>query len=138
MANAANPKYHQAIGRRKTSIAKVRLFPGQGPLTVNGKIIAEYFQGLGMTAQKKYQRPFELTKTQGQFTGTIKVFGGGMSSQLDATIHGISRALDKINAETNHTILKRAKLLTRDPRAKERKKYGLAHAARAKKQSPKR
>jgi len=129
-------KNSQAVGRRKEAVARVRLFPGQGQLTVNGKPIAEYFTGL--ISQKKYQRPFELTKTWGKYTGTIKVLGGGSSSQLDAVVHGIARALNVIDRETHRPALKSAGLLTRDARVRERRKYGLAHAARAKKQSPKR
>ena len=136
-AITANKKgYHQAVGRRKEAVARVRLFPGQGQLVVNGKQIAEYFRG--PAAQSSYQKPFELTKTLGKYTGTIKVLGGGFSSQLDATVHGIARALQMIDKETHRPQLISAGLLTRDPRAKERRKYGLAHAARAKKQSPKR
>lgn len=133
MAN--NPTFHQAIGRRKEAVARVRLFPGQGQLTVNGLPISQYFRG--PIAQKKYSKPFELTKTLGQLTGTIRVTGGGASSQLDAAIHGISRAIQIVD-KSHRPALKKMGLLTRDPRAKERRKYGLAHAARAKKQSPKR
>ncbi len=128
--------YHQAVGRRKEAVARVRLFPGQGQLTINGKPIAEYFRG--PIAQRAYQKPFEITKTLGKYTGTIKVLGGGTSSQLGATIHGLARALQLIDKDAFRTTLKSAGLLTRDARVKERRKYGLAHAARAKKQSPKR
>ncbi len=126
----------QAVGRRKESVARVRLFKGNAQMTVNGKPIAEYFQGA--IAQKKYNTPFVITNTVGQFTGTIKVLGGGVTGQLDAVVHGISRALQNLDKEAHRPVLKKAKLLTRDPRAKERRKYGLAHAARAKKSSPKR
>lgn len=136
-ANVKNSKgYFQAIGRRKESVAKVRVFPGQSQMTVNGLPIAEYFRG--MVAQKIYQKPFEITGTLGKFTATVKIMGGGSSAQLDALVHGLSRALDQIDKEKTHTTLKKAGFLTRDPRAKERRKYGLAHAARAKKNSPKR
>ena len=126
----------QAVGRRKESVARVRLFKGNAQMTVNGKPIAEYFRG--PVAQKKYQTPFMITNTLGQFTGTIKVLGGGTTGQLDAVVHGIARALQNMDKEAHRPVLKKAKLLTRDPRAKERRKYGLAHAARAKKSSPKR
>lgn len=126
----------QAVGRRKEAVARVRLSPGQAQLTVNGKPISEYFKGL--ISQKSYQRPFELTKTLGQITGSVKVVGGGFNSQLEATIHGISRALQIIDKDKHRGILKSNGLLTRDPRARERRKYGLAGKARAKKQSPKR
>jgi small subunit ribosomal protein S9 len=128
--------YHQAVGRRKEAVARVRVFKGQGQVTVNGKPIAEYFKG--PVAQKAYQKPFEVTHTLGQFTGTIKVLGGGYSSQLGAAVHGIARALALTDTAAFRSSLKSAGLLTRDARVRERRKYGLAHAARAKKQSPKR
>src|SRR3989344_6019393 len=102
--------YTQSVGRRKEAVARVRIFPGQGQLTVNGKPIAEYFKG--PIAQKTYQKPFALTKTQGKYTGTIKVEGGGVVSQLDATVHGISRALQVLDRDNFRSILKQAGLLT--------------------------
>ena len=135
MADVAR-NFHQAVGRRKEAVARVRLFKGQGPLTVNGKPIAQYFTG--QIAQKLYQRPFDITKTSGIFTGTVKVLGGGVNSQMEATIHGVARALVIADKELYRPILKSAGLLTRDARVRERRKYGHAHAARAKKQSPKR
>jgi small subunit ribosomal protein S9 len=127
--------YHQAVGRRKEAVARVRVFPGQGQMTVNGQPISQYFKG--PIAQKRYSKPFELTKTLGQLTGSVKVSGGGFASQLDATIHGIARAIQTAD-KAHRSPLKKAGLLTRDARVRERRKYGLAHAARAKKQSPKR
>lgn len=127
--------YISSIGRRKEAIARVRLVAGKGPLTVNGKPIHEYF--LGMVAQKVYQAPFEKTSITGRYSGSIKVLGGGVSSQLGAVVHGLSRAISKIDDE-KRTTLKRAGLLTRDSRVKERRKYGHAGKARAMKQSPKR
>lgn len=126
----------QTVGRRKESVARVRLLKGQGQMTVNGKLISEYFKG--PILQKLYQKPLEITSTLGKYTATIKIEGGGKSSQLDAITHGLARALDKEDKESFHTILKKAGFLTRDPRVKERRKYGHAHKARAKKQSPKR
>lgn len=126
----------QAVGRRREATARVRLIKGQGQLTVNGKPIAEYFTGL--VAQKLYQRPFELTKTVGELSGTVKVVGGGVSSQLEATIHGISRALQILDKDKHRGILKSNGLLTRDSRSRERRKMGQGGRARAKKQSPKR
>lgn len=125
----------QSIGRRKEAVARVRVLEGNSPISINGKPITEIFRSL--VQQKSYQKPFEVTKTLGKYTATVKVVGGGSSSQLGAIVHGLSRALAKVNAEYRAS-LKSAGLLTRDPRAKERRKYGLAHAARAKKQSPKR
>jgi small subunit ribosomal protein S9 len=135
---AARPaiNYFQAVGRRREATARVRLFKGQGQLTVNGKPISEYFAGL--ISQKLYQKPFELTKTLGELSGSVKVLGGGFSSQLDATIHGISRALQILDKDKHRGILKSNGLLTRDPRSRERRKFGQAGRARAKKQSPKR
>lgn len=127
--------YVGAVGRRKEAVARVRLVRGNGQMTVNSKPIFEYFRG--PLLQKKYQKPFELTKTLNQYTGSIKVLGGGPSSQLGAVVHGLARALEKSDKQFR-PMLKTAGLLTRDPRAKERLKFGLAHAARAKKQSPKR
>jgi small subunit ribosomal protein S9 len=128
--------YFQAVGRRREAVARVRLFKGQGQLTVNGKPISEYFAGL--ISQKLYQKPFELTKTLGELSGSVKVLGGGFSSQLDATIHGISRALQILDKDKHRGILKSNGLLTRDSRSRERRKFGQAGRARAKKQSPKR
>lgn len=138
MSKPANSQtnFFQAVGRRREAVARVRLFKGQGQLTVNGKPISEYFTGL--VAQKLYQRPFDLTKTSGQVSGSVKVEGGGFNSQLEATIHGIARALQILDKDKNRSILKANKLLTRDSRARERRKFGQAGRARAKKQSPKR
>ena len=123
------------VGRRKEAIARVRLLPGQGQITINGKPISEYF--LGESLQKLYLRPLELTKTTGKYTISAKVEGGGQVSQLGAVIHGIARAIVKENPSLR-VILKKEGFLTRDPRAKERRKYGHAGKARAMKQSPKR
>lgn len=128
-------KYFSAVGRRKESVARVRLLAGNSPISLNGKPIHEYFPG--PVNQKFYQKPFEVVNLLGKYSGTIKVEGGGFSSQLGAVVHGISRAL--IKADSNlRSPLKKAGLLTRDPRAKERRKYGHAQKARAMKQSPKR
>src|SRR3989344_3108470 len=123
------------VGRRKEAVARVRLSDGKGQVTVNGKPIVEYFPG--SVAQKQYNRPLEITKTSGKYTISVKVKGGGQVSQLGAVIHGIARAIAKTNP-ASRTTLKREGLLTRDARVKERRKYGLAQKARAKKQSPKR
>ncbi len=128
--------YTQAVGRRKEAVARVRLFKGQGQMVVNGKLVSEYFKG--PLYQKLYQKPFEVTQTLGQFTATVKIEGGGVSSQLGALIHGLSRVLEKTDQTKFRPLLKKAGLLTRDPRVKERRKFGLAHKARAKGQSPKR
>ncbi len=124
-----------AVGRRKEAVARVRILPGQGTISVNGKPISEYFAG--EIFQKKYQRPFEVTKLANKFTISVKVKGGGVISQLDAVVHGISRVIAKAQPDLR-TALKKEGLLTRDARVKERRKFGLAGKARAKKQSPKR
>lgn len=123
------------VGRRKESVARVRISSGKGYVTVNGKPIGEYF--LGPILQKIYSKPMEITKTVGKYTVSVKVEGGGQVSQLGAVIHGIARALVKANPDVKVT-LKKEGFLTRDARVKERRKYGNAQKARAKKQSPKR
>lgn len=123
------------VGRRKEAIARVRLIPGKGQIIINGKPITDYF--LGALMQKLYSKPLELTKTAGKYSISVKVEGGGKMAQLGAVVHGISRAIAKADPALRLP-LKKEGLLTRDPRAKERKKYGYAQKARAKKQSPKR
>lgn len=123
------------VGRRKEAVARVRLLKGVGQITINGKAVGEYF--LGPLFQKIYQRPLEVTKTLGKYSISIKVEGGGRISQLEAVVHGIARAIAKSDLALR-PLLKKQGLLTRDARVKERRKYGLAHKARAKKQSPKR
>lgn len=123
------------VGRRKEAVARVRLLDGNGVMTVNGKPITEYFSGA--IFQKLYTRPLELTKTVGKYNVSAKLVGGGTASQLDAFMHGLSRAIAKIQPDLR-TVLKQEGLLKRDARVKERRKYGNAQKARAKKQSPKR
>lgn len=123
----ANVQYY-GTGRRKTSVARVRLIPGEGKIIINGRDINDYF---GMEPLKVMVRqPLELTGTMGKFDVIAKVEGGGFSGQAGAIRHGISRALLKVD-EGFRPILKKAGFLTRDPRMKERKKYGLKGARRA-------
>lgn len=123
----ANIQYY-GTGRRKTSVARVRLIPGEGKIIINGRDINDYF---GMEPLKVMVRqPLELTGTMGKFDVIAKVDGGGFSGQVGAIRHGISRALLKVD-EGFRPILKKAGFLTRDPRMKERKKYGLKGARRA-------
>ncbi|MFH0864059.1 MAG: 30S ribosomal protein S9 [Candidatus Gottesmanbacteria bacterium] len=130
-------EYYQAIGRRKESTARVRLYVnGNGEIVVNNRPIDKYFPG--EFAKLAYLEPLKLTDSLDRFRITVKVEGGGLSGQLGAVVHGIARTLDKINRDQYHLALKKANLLTRDPRAKERRKAGFAHKARARKQSPKR
>jgi small subunit ribosomal protein S9 len=122
----ADKRYYQGTGRRKTAVARVRLFPGSGEFVVNGKQIAEYF-GMRDLFQKELIRPLELTGNAASFNVLVKVRGGGVAGQVGAVRHGIARALLDLNAELRPT-LKKAGLLTRDPRVKERKKPGLKRA----------
>lgn len=128
--------YFSAVGRRKEAVARVRVMVGNGLITVNGAPIHEYFKG--EVYQKSYNRPFEVTKATGKYTATVLVSGGGSASQLGAVVHGLSRALSLADREAFRKLLKKDGLLTRDARVKERRKYGNAQKARAKKQSPKR
>ncbi len=119
-------RYYQGTGRRKTAVARVRLFPGSGEFVVNGKNITEYF-GRRDLFERELIRPLELTGNTASFNVLVKVRGGGVAGQVGAVRHGIARALLDVNAELRPT-LKKAGLLTRDPRMKERKKPGLKRA----------
>ena len=127
MYTSAKP-YFYGTGRRKKSIARVRLYPGTGAITVNGKSVDEYF-GLE-TLKLIIAQPFGVSETEGKFDVVANVAGGGLSGQAGAIRHGIARALVVADAE-NRPALKKAGFLTRDPRMKERKKYGLKGARRA-------
>jgi len=129
-------KFISAVGRRKTAVARVRLYKGKGEILVNSQPIEKYFPGEQMKVF--YLKPFQVTETLGKYYATIKVEGSGKSGQLGAVIHGLARALNKENKEAYHSLLKKNKLLTRDPRARERRKVGQMGRARKKKQSPKR
>ena len=120
--------YFYGTGRRKSSVARVRLIPGTGNVTINGRNIDEYF-GLE-TLKMIVTQPFGVTKTEGTFDVICTVKGGGVSGQAGAIRHGVARAL--VTADENYRpALKAAGFLTRDPRMKERKKYGLKGARRA-------
>ena len=116
-------------GRRKSSIARVYLMPGTGKITVNKRDIDSYF-GLE-TLKVVVRQPLELTNTLDKFDVLVNVHGGGFTGQAGAIRHGISRALLQADAEEYRPLLKKAGFLTRDPRMKERKKYGLKAARRA-------
>ncbi len=123
----ANTKYY-GTGRRKTSVARVYLVPGTGKITINKRDIDEY---LGLeTLKVTVRQPLVATDTLGKFDVIVNVRGGGYTGQAGAIRHGISRALLNVDAEYRPT-LKKAGFLTRDPRMKERKKYGLKAARRA-------
>ena len=127
MYTSAKP-YFYGTGRRKSSTARVRLYPGTGSITINGQDIDQYF-GLE-TLKLIINQPFQVTETLGKFDIVANVRGGGFSGQAGAIRHGVARAL--LLADENYKpLLKKAGLLTRDPRMKERKKYGLKGARRA-------
>ena len=124
----ANTKYY-GTGRRKKSIARVYLVPGTGNITINKRSIDEY---LGLETLKVIVRqPLEATGTVDKFDVIVNVHGGGYTGQAGAIRHGIARALLEVDSEEYRPILKKAGYLTRDPRMKERKKYGLKAAHRA-------
>lgn len=120
---------YQGTGRRKSSVARVRLIPGKGEIIVNKKPLEEYF---GMEIVKReVRRPFEVAGCEGKFDVIATVNGGGFTGQAGALRHGVSRALCVADKEAFRALLKAAGFLTRDPRMKERKKYGLKKARRA-------
>ena len=127
MYTSAKP-YFYGTGRRKSSVARVRLVPGTGVITVNGRTLNEYF-GLE-TLKLIVRQPLELTETVAKFDILVNVQGGGFTGQAGAIRHGISRALLQADADYRPS-LKKAGFLTRDPRMKERKKPGLKAARRA-------
>lgn len=119
---------YYGTGRRKESVARVRLVPGDGRIVINGRDIDQYF-GLE-TLKAIVRQPLVLTDTNGRYDVLVNVAGGGYTGQAGAIRHGISRALLKADLEMRPS-LKKAGFLTRDPRMKERKKYGLKAARRA-------
>ncbi len=121
--------FFYGTGRRKKSVARVRLLPGKGNISINGRTLDEYF-GLE-TLKIIVNQPLVLTKTEGKFDIFVNVVGGGFTGQAGAIRHGISRALLEADEEAYRPLLKKAGFLTRDPRMKERKKYGLKGARRA-------
>ena len=127
MYTSAKP-YFYGTGRRKSSVARVRLYPGTGSITINGRDADDYF-GLE-TLKLIMNQPFGVTGTVGKFDVVANVNGGGISGQAGAIRHGIARALLLADA-AYRPALKKAGFLTRDPRMKERKKYGLKAARRA-------
>ena len=127
MYTSAKP-YFYGTGRRKKSTARVRIMPGTGVITINGREIDDYF---GLETMKLIvNQPFGVTGTEGKFDIIANVRGGGFSGQAGAIRHGVAKALLQAD-ETNRPALKKAGFLTRDPRMKERKKYGLKAARRA-------
>ncbi len=121
-------RYYEAVGRRKTSSARVRLYPGTGTIVVNERPADEYFKR--PTEMLTLERPLKVTDTRSSYNVSIVVTGGGTTGQAGAVAHGIARALCVADQELR-PVLKRNGLLTRDARAKERKKYGLKRARKA-------
>ncbi|MFV2064557.1 MAG: 30S ribosomal protein S9 [Chloroflexota bacterium] len=120
--------FHEGTGRRKTAVARVRLLTGEGEVVVNGRSLEEHF-GNGVDLADILM-PFRVTGTEGQFNAMIKVHGGGHHGQAGAIRHGIARAI--LKSDPNARVpLRQAGLLSRDPRMKERKKYGLKRARKA-------
>lgn len=143
-------QFYQAVGRRKDAVARVRLYItgkekaatvngkkiNQGEIIVNDKALTAAFTN--PVDQKRLVIPLELTNSLDRFAISIKVNGGGMNGQLEAIMHGLSRALNVANPEENRPLLKPQSLLTRDARTRERRKVGTGGKARRAKQSPKR
>jgi small subunit ribosomal protein S9 len=123
------PSFYSGTGRRKTAIARVRRLPGEGEIVVNGRTLEEHFGNAVNEAEVRM--PFRVTGTEGRFNVMIKVEGGGVTGQAGAIRHGIARALLEIDPDGHRLPLRQAGLLTRDPRMKERKKYGLKRARKA-------
>ena len=141
--------YYEAVGRRKTASARARLYVvkdaaitisgkqvEKGGMIVNGLPVEKFFPG--EVFKKRYQEPFRTTNTMSRFAVSVNTTGGGLTGQLGATIHALSRALIKVDLEKFRPILKKRGFLMRDPRAKQRRKAGFAGKARARRQSPKR
>ena len=141
--------YYEAVGRRKTASARARLYVvkdaaitisgksvKKGAMIVNGLPVEKFFPG--EVFKKRYQEPFRTTNTMSRFAVSMTTTGGGLTGQLGATIHALSRALIKVDLEKFRPILKKRGFLMRDPRAKQRRKAGFAGKSRARKQSPKR
>ena len=125
----SNKEVFLGTGRRKSSIARVRLTEGKGKITINGKDIQEYFGE--ETLRVIVRQPLTVTETLSKYDVEAKVTGGGFSGQAGAVRHGIARALNEANREEYRPVLKSNGFLTRDSRKKERKKYGLKKARKA-------
>src|SRR5689334_6651066 len=125
----ANTAFFSGTGRRKTSIARVRLIQGEGEVVVNGRSLEEHFGNA--VNLNDILMPFRVTGTEGRYNAMIKVEGGGYQGQAGAIRHGIARALLSSDPDASRLPLRQAGFLTRDPRMKERKKYGLKRARKA-------
>ena len=122
------PAFYSGTGRRKTAVARVRLMPGEGEIVINGRSFVEHF-GAAID-EAEVRMPFRVTNTDWRYNAMIKVEGGGVNGQAGAVRHAIARALLDID-EGHRLVLRKEGLLTRDPRMKERKKYGLKRARKA-------
>ena len=118
-----------ATGRRKEAIARVRIVPGTGQWTINGRTLDDYFPN--KVHQQLVNEPFKVTELEGRFDVIARIHGGGPTGQAGALRLGIARALNDVDADELRSSLKKAGFLTRDPRVKERKKYGLKKARKA-------
>lgn len=128
-ATGIKPLYYHGLGRRKTAVARVRLYPGTGQIIINGRPAAQYF-GNRLLYHAMITEPLRLTGLLDHFDIRARVVGGGLSGQAGAVRHGVARALLRYNPDLR-PVLKRAGLLTRDPRVKERQKPGLKRARKA-------
>ncbi len=135
MAKTKKLNYISAVGKRRSASARVRLFKGSEENTVNGDLVGKYFPGA--SALVAWNKPFEAVELTGKYYFTARVTGGGKKGQLDAVVHGIARAIVKVK-EAHKKTLKKAGLLSRDSRIRERRKVGMGGKARRKRQSPKR
>lgn len=136
MKKAKKIDYTYAVGRRKSASARVRLYKGKGENTVNGMPADKFF---GSPVFKNiWNKAYKQIDVSDKYYASIKVLGGGVKGQLDAVVHGIAKALAKVEKDTFRTSLKKAGLLTRDARIRERRKVGTGGKARRAKQSPKR
>ncbi len=136
MAKVKKIDYIFAVGRRKSSTARVRLYRGKAENTVNGMVTGRYFPG--ETASRAIAKPFGATETSDKYYFSAKVAGGGKEGQLKALVLGLSRTLVKVSPEKNKLVLKKLNLLTRDSRIRQRRMVGKGGKARRAKQSPKR
>ncbi|HUQ43475.1 MAG TPA: 30S ribosomal protein S9 [Candidatus Limnocylindria bacterium] len=125
---ATAPAYNTGTGRRKTAVARVRLMPGDGEIVINGRSFVEHF-GAAID-EAEVRMPFRVTNTDGRYNAMVKVEGGGVTGQGGAVRQGIARALLEIDPD-HRLALRQAGYLTRDPRMKERKKFGLKRARKA-------
>lgn len=136
MEKNSKKEYLFAVGRRREAVARIRLYSkGTGKIIINDKPVEEYFSG--SVNKTYYSKPFAVTNTLKKFDVTVRVVGGGLRGQLGAVVHGIARVLEK-HDKALRPALKKAGLLTRDPRERQRRMIGTGGKARRKKQSPKR